>query len=705
MEGILQETAGIHPKTVKIMKRLLTAMFAAILLAMVAPSQAFAQDQEYVSTPVQISRDRVRYHGNVYYSHSVKERQTLYAISKAYGVTIEEIYEANPTLNLETEGLKKDQMLLIPYRPEAVQKAKEAAQSVNQASTEASSKVAQDKARAAEAKAKAEAEEKARIAAEKQKAAEERQKAAEEKAAKAAAEKAAKEEAQRAAKAEAEKAKAEAEQAKAEAEKARAEAERIAKEEAAKEKAAEEAQRQAAQASTVKQDVEDQPGNDEYFIHKVKWFEDLSSIAAKYKVSERSIININGLRSNKLARRQDLKIPRYPEKWETAPVVVVEEEPAVVEEIEEPVVEEKPEEEAEDEASLFDIFRNEGRNDVSAIIMLPFSSSTRMDRQIAVDFYSGALLAAKDLGNQGVNIDLSVYDATSGIPVTREKFENTDFAIGPITSASLAKATTASHGESFIISPIDQKVETLADSVRNLIQVPTSLKYQIQDAVNWLKSDLNRNDNVILITQSGSNSEYSTLLRDAMAESGISYSTVDYSILKGSGIQSAVSSHMSGSGTTRIIATSESESFMSSIVRTLYLLSRRSSKIVLYSTARIRTYDTIEIEQLHGLNLHVSASSEVDYESRQAVNFIMAYRGLYNAEPSRFSFQGYDLMKQFSTLVNKYGKRWYRTIDQVKMEGLQTDFNYVETENGGYMNTACKRIVYAPDYTITVVSK
>ena len=89
------------------MKRALTSLLAALLLA--GPvTTALAQD--YVPTPVTISKDKVKFKGKTYYSHVVLERQTLYSIAQAYGVTVQEIYDANPGLTV----LKKNAIILIP---------------------------------------------------------------------------------------------------------------------------------------------------------------------------------------------------------------------------------------------------------------------------------------------------------------------------------------------------------------------------------------------------------------------------------------------------------------------------------------------------------------------------------------------------------------------------------------------------------------
>ena len=77
-------------------------MLAATLASM-APAAAYAQ--EYENTPVTISSEKVKVDGKVCYSHIVLERQTLFSISKAYNVSLEDIYKYNPSV--KENGLKK----------------------------------------------------------------------------------------------------------------------------------------------------------------------------------------------------------------------------------------------------------------------------------------------------------------------------------------------------------------------------------------------------------------------------------------------------------------------------------------------------------------------------------------------------------------------------------------------------------------------
>ena len=84
--------------------KIITLIFSIILCLGSTMSVA----QNYVQTTVTVSKDKVRgKDGKVYYSHVVQDKQTLYSISKAYGVSIDDICNANKELNIKENGLKK----------------------------------------------------------------------------------------------------------------------------------------------------------------------------------------------------------------------------------------------------------------------------------------------------------------------------------------------------------------------------------------------------------------------------------------------------------------------------------------------------------------------------------------------------------------------------------------------------------------------
>ena len=564
------------------MKRHIIAIMASLCLLPAYTANVSAQD--YVAPKVEVSTEKVRNNGKLFYSHIVKEKQTLYSISKAYGVTIQEIYECNQDLNLRTEGLKAGQVLLIPAKEQPFK--------------------------------------------------------------------------------------------------------------------FEPVKSSTAKAAAAKQSAGSAQQGDEYFIHKVKWFEDLGSIAKKYGVSEESIININGMTSDKLKRKQELKIPIHPEKWEGANAQVVEPQPT------DPAIEEEekrdtlPESRKTIDDISDDVIVKEGVHAVVQTLLLPFNDAEPSGNKTScMDFYSGVLLAAKDLGEAGTDIDLNVYDASLGaIPVTTENIAQSHFAIGPIKRDGLRKAVSVCDGNTWVVSPLDLNVESLTDSIAGLIQAPTPTAYQIKDMVRWIKSDMKSSDKVIVIIPQGSNTAYAAQVENEMEAIGLKHVTTTYG---------NVSANMTTTGTNRIVLACSynrsDRSFLSTTVRNLYAMLGKKADIVLYGTARLRTYDEIDVENLHKLKLHLCVQYYTENNSAAVERFNTAYRSLFNGEPSRSSYSGYDLMKYFTMLAAKYGDNWPKGMEKVRFSGLQSDFDLHRTDSGSYVNHAVRRVLYMTNFTTKLV--
>ena len=95
-------------------KKLIIMVLAAMSLACASLSA-----QSYQAPEVRISADKVRVNGKSYYAHVVLEKQTLFSIAKAYNVSLQDIYDSNRNLDLESAGLKVGQVIFVPTQPSA----------------------------------------------------------------------------------------------------------------------------------------------------------------------------------------------------------------------------------------------------------------------------------------------------------------------------------------------------------------------------------------------------------------------------------------------------------------------------------------------------------------------------------------------------------------------------------------------------------
>lgn len=543
------------------MKQLL---YISLALAMALGTCGELYGQGYPPVPVTISSEKVKVNGNLYYSHIVQERQTLYSISKAYNVTIDQIYEANPSV--KTEGLKKNAILLIPC-------------------TEQKRAVIRESQPARKADRKAE--------------------------------------------------------------------------------------------------------NQEYIIHTAKWYEDLDTIAEKYGVTVESIQQANGLTGRKLTRRQKLKIPvgvtvQAADTAETAEETTAKADTVIA----------VPETSAVPEK-------------IRAVLMMPFASQSETPKTGSIDFYCGALMAAREAGENGTDIDISVYDTDGGVlPITREKLYESDIVIGPVSPAELTGVLEKCPEKTKIISPLDHKAEYLASSHMNFIQAPTSNLILYEDLAKWIKEETKDTaERVIVIYEKGSRDiQELSVMNTILQKDGIRFSSFSYSILEGRDIQEPLMSMMNIEAANRVLVMSESEAFVNDVVRNLNLLIHSEYEVILYGPSKIRSFDTIEVDNLHNTRLHTSLAYYVDYENEEVKDFIRKYRALYNTEPTPYAFQGYDIAAYFIKLYSEHGASWEKYLESENCKMLQADFDFMKAgENGGFVNSGVRRIVYGPDYSISLV--
>ena len=206
-------------------------------------------------------------------------------------------------------------------------------------------------------------------------------------------------------------------------------------------------------------------------------------------------------------------------------------------------------------------------------------------------------------------------------------------------------------------------------------------------------------DKVIVISEKEARKgDEGRILRAAIDSAHIAYTPFSYSILEGRKIQEPLEAEMTTEGFNRVVVASESEAFVNDVVRNLNLTIHNKFNVVLYAPAKIRTFETIEIENFHNTNLHASLTYYIDYNDPEVRKFIKKYRTLFHTEPTQFAFQGYDVAKYFLGLCAKYGEDWMRYAEDASM--LQSTFDLKPSGNAGYINNGIRRIVYGKEYSV-----
>lgn len=574
-----------------IMKRNICGIVLGAMLFAFATEPAAAQ--EYTSTPVEISKEKVRIDGKLCYSHIVLEKQTLYSISKAYGVSIDEIYKFNPSV--KENGLKKNSIIIIPSQDvlkgeTAVQKAV-LKPSKEEESVPASSDKATEVTTAVKKEVPAEKEKSVRI-------------------------------------------------------------------------------------------------------HIAKWYEDLDVIAAQYDIAVEDIMKANNLKGRKLGKRQKLIIP-YPEKntVQTPEIQIPEEtnEPVIVEEVVKDVME-----------TVDSVITLQPKDEIKATMFLPLTNKEGEPNRNNIDFYCGALMAVYDMAKAGIGCKLNVYDISGNdFQYNGESLKDNDLIIGPVSTAGLTRLFNAVGNSTLVVSPLDPRAENLVGHHSTMVQIPTPQTVQYRDLAKWMEEDYKEGDRAVMITEKGARqSAITNTIKEALDSSLFAYNIFSYSILEGRDVTEALTELMTPEGANRVIIASESEAFVNDVIRNLNLLIYNNLEIVLYAPSKTRSFETIEVENLHKTSMHVSLAYHIDYEDQRVKEFLLKYRALFNTEPNQFAFQGYDVARFFIDLCSKYGDKWAENIENADTQMLQSTFNIRRQLLGGYTNNGVRRIVYENGYSV-----
>lgn len=436
--------------------------------------------------------------------------------------------------------------------------------------------------------------------------------------------------------------------------------------------------------------------------HTVKWYENLDDIAEKYGVNVSEIMAANKLDSKNIKSRMKLTIPEpgeYASEINGEDMTVQADTVITTDNVSDKVIADN---ETEEHPWWAD-FNRKGK--VTASLMLPFKATGTSGSRSNMDFYSGVLLAVNDLAQAGTSVDLNVIDIADNIQsLGNIDLTGNDIVMGPVSVKDMTEALSAAGSSSMFISPLDPKAESLVSGNPDLIQAPTPHKIQYMDLASWLKEDTRPEDRVLLISEKGARLTESTFeMKQAVDAMGVPYKTFSYSILEGRDVEKPLKELMTQTATNRVMIVSESEAFVNDVVRNLNMMIHQKYEIVLYGASKIRSFETIEVENFHKTNLHVSLTYYIDYDDPRVKNFLLKYRALFNAEPTQFAFQGYDIASYFIELCSKYGKNWQDKMSHEEKSMLQSTFKCMKDGDGGYINHGVRRIVYGKDWTISKV--
>lgn len=425
--------------------------------------------------------------------------------------------------------------------------------------------------------------------------------------------------------------------------------------------------------------------------HTVKWYEKMEDIAAKYNVSVEEIVAFNALESVQVKKKQVLYIPNnefiamMAQEKVDAPVTQQEEKENTTE-VDVPKAEYNP-------------FDRHSDEKIGLLFILPLNlRDTIAPNSNFMDFYMGALIALQNTKAEITLVDQQMFNSIDEIIATGV-LENKDVVVGPVNPSDMGAVLDATQKKSIVFSPMDQGGGQLVEGNEFLVQVPPDAVAQQENIIRLFAQKCTPDKNAIVIYEKGGvDTTYLGIARRILDSANVNYSTLTYGILEGREILGKMSGYMKPETDNLVLVLSNSEAFVSDVVRNLNLihtnpLEENRRQITLFGLPRWRNFERIEVDYFHRMNLHLCLPYFVDYAQEEVKEFLMKYRALLNTEPTPFAFQGFDVA---TAAINFNGSN--------VTNGIQLKHQYTRKGAGnGFINTGTRNIVYNNDYTISVM--
>lgn len=329
---------------------------------------------------------------------------------------------------------------------------------------------------------------------------------------------------------------------------------------------------------------------------------------------------------------------------------------------------------------------------------IEFIKNNRTAR-IALDFYSGVLMAAEFAKDKGLSIELDIYDTEGNINktnsiLTRNDFSTVDAVIGPLLSKNVEKTAAILKRDNIpVFSPLSNRTIKLTS---NLFQTLPSSELLETAMIDYLKENAGTRNVLLISDHTKSNQKEAILAAIPNArtlvprEKGFLYIVdIENKIEKGR--------------ENWVILESEDPVIISNVVALLNGMPEEYI-IRLFTTDKNDNYDYDDISNLHLANLNFTFPSiSKSYDHNEKIAFLVSYKNKYGVLPNRFAVRGFDLTYDVLLRLAARGNVYDASNDDFETEYIENKFRYRKKMFSGYTNIAFYILKYNEDLRFEVV--
>ena len=358
-------------------------------------------------------------------------------------------------------------------------------------------------------------------------------------------------------------------------------------------------------------------------------------------------------------------------------------------------------------------------------------AQARKSRSLSfLQYYEGFMMAVESLTRaEGLNLDLTVIDVTENVSTAEEALsqirdKDIDLIVGPFFSKSFDVVEQyAKEHDIVMVNPLSTR-ESVIEGNPNVVKIKPSVSGQILGLSNLVRNRY-RDSNVFIVSrEKKSDSLFLTVLeqqlnkavneevsipneeflqyarsesqRMEMGEKMVSTISVEGQIystndLKADGdvvLQNPVKryaysdigelkSQLSSVRNNLIVAYGDDNVFATQVLNTL---KKNADKmpITLVALPDWTKFEKLLVDNLLDMNAIYFSDFFVDYRDEVVKRFVVEFRDEYQYEPQEYAFEGYDVAWYFLNALMRYGRDMLDCVPYCNIPLLHTQYHFMK---------------------------
>ncbi len=350
----------------------------------------------------------------------------------------------------------------------------------------------------------------------------------------------------------------------------------------------------------------------------------------------------------------------------------------------------------------------------NVVVMLPFKLDKVTDSinnnqellkqskrlRVAIDFYTGVLMALDFAKEIGISTNVTVYDTKASEKevehiVLSNNFSDVDVVIGPLLQKNVSKVATLLKSKNIpVFSPLSNRQTKL---YANFFQTIPSQELLENKMITFLKNQ-SEGKNILIIADSKHALQKQKLLEALPNATAINLRTgKNGEFIYATDIENIIDDTQPN----WVILETANPVVLSNVIGLLNGIPK-TKQVRLFTLEKNKAYDYHDISNLHLGNLNFTFPSvQKPYSHKEANPFIASYKNTYGVLPNRYAVRGfdvvYDILLRLSVAETIFDAYQYPT------QYVENKFKYTKKMFSGYQNEACYILKYNTNLSIEVI--